>query len=94
MGRVLAWLPVTQLIAGFYGANPGFCHMILDTAFSLAAAIFSFILLPAGDFLIGQEPPEAVRIPCPFLTLDAQPLLQGLYITCVWCLAVLECARW
>ena len=61
MGQVLAWLPATQLIASFYAANPGFCHMILDTAFSLAAAIFSFILLPAGDFLIGQEPPEAVR---------------------------------
>ena len=56
-----AWLPVTQLLTSFYGSNPGFCNMILDTAFSLIAAIFAFIIIPAGDFLIGQEPPEAVR---------------------------------
>lgn len=61
LAQVQAWLPVTQLLTGFYGSNPGFCNMILDTAFSLIAAIFAFIILPAGDFLIGQEPPEAVR---------------------------------
>lgn len=35
--------------------------MLLDAVFSLAAALFAFVILPAGDLIIGQEPPEAVR---------------------------------
>ena len=58
---MLLWAPVTQLVSSFYGLHPAFCNMILDTAFSLLAAIFAFIILPAGDFIVGQEPPEAVR---------------------------------
>ena len=61
LAQVLTWLPVMQLVTSFYASNPGFCNMILDTAFSLIAAIFAFIILPAGDFIVGQEPPEAVR---------------------------------
>ena len=59
--QVLAWIPVSQFVASLYVAHPGFCNVLLDTAFSLAAALFAFVILPAGDFIIGQEPPEAVR---------------------------------
>ena len=58
--QVLAAVPITQHVAGFYGHHPGFCNMLINTAFSLAAALFVFIILPAGDFIIGEEPPEVV----------------------------------
>ncbi|CAL5229287.1 g12584 [Coccomyxa viridis] len=57
--EVLAAVPITHHVAGFYGHHPGFCNMLINTAFSLAAALFVFIILPAGDFIIGEEPPEA-----------------------------------
>lgn len=58
--QVLATLPISSYVAGFYAHHPGFCSMLLNTAFSLAAALFVFIILPAGDFVLGEEPPEAV----------------------------------
>ena len=69
---------MTQLVAGFYGAHPGFCNVILDTLFSLLTAIFTFIVLPAGDFIIGQEPPEAVR--GPLVSLGRSRLLACLRV--------------
>ena len=63
IAQVLELVPATQLVVGLYAAHPAFCNVILDTIFSLLTAIFTFIVLPAGDFIIGQEPPEAVRGP-------------------------------
>lgn len=60
MMQVLAWIPVSQFLGCLYAAHPIFCNMLIDTAFSLAAALFAFVILPAGDLIIGQEPPEAV----------------------------------
>ena len=60
--QVLAALPIARHVAGFYSHHPGFCDMLTNTAFSLAAALFVFIILPAGDFIIGVEPPEVVRL--------------------------------
>lgn len=54
---------MSHYVAGFYGHHPGFCNMVINTAFSLAAALFVFIILPAGDFILGEEPPEAVSAP-------------------------------
>ena len=53
-------IPISQYAAGFYGHHPGFCNMLINTAFSLAAALFVFVILPAGDLILGEEPPEAV----------------------------------
>ena len=61
--QVLAAVPITHHVAAFYTHHPGFCSMLINTAFSLAAALFVFIILPAGDFIIGEEPPEAVSGP-------------------------------
>ena len=58
--QVLAAMPISHYVAGFYAHHPGFCSMLVNTAFSLAAALFVFIILPAGDFVLGEEPPEAV----------------------------------
>lgn len=58
--QVLALIPVSQFLGSLYGAHPGLCNVLIDTVFSLAAALFAFVILPAGDFIIGQEPPEAV----------------------------------
>ena len=49
-------------VAGLYGHQSGICNMLINTAFSLAAALFVFVILPAGDFIIGEEPPEAVGL--------------------------------
>ncbi|CAK0787090.1 hypothetical protein CVIRNUC_010306 [Coccomyxa viridis] len=57
--QVLAMIPISQYAAGFYGHHPGFCNMLINTAFSLAAALFVFVILPAGDLILGEEPPEA-----------------------------------
>lgn len=59
--QALAWIPVSHFLGSLYAAQPGFCNMLIDTVFSLAAALFAFVILPAGDFIIGQEPPEAVN---------------------------------
>jgi hypothetical protein len=59
--QVLAAIPITHYVAGFYAHHPGFCSMLINTAFSVAAALFVFIILPAGDFVLGEEPPEAVN---------------------------------
>ena len=59
--QVLAMYPSAQYVAGFYGHHhSGFCNMLINTAFSLAAALFVFVILPAGDLILGEEPPEAV----------------------------------
>ena len=58
--QVLAMIPISQYVAGFYGHHPGFCNMLINTTFSLAAALFVFVILPAGDLILGEEPPEAV----------------------------------
>ncbi len=60
MVQVLAWIPVSQFLGSLYAAHSIFCNMLIDTAFSLAAALFAFVILPAGDLIIGQEPPEVV----------------------------------
>ncbi|BDA50515.1 Alkane 1-monooxygenase 2 [Coccomyxa sp. Obi] len=57
--QVLAWIPVSQFLGGLYAAHPSICNMLIDTVFSLAAALFAFVILPAGDLIIGEEPPEA-----------------------------------
>ena len=49
-------------VAGLYGHHSGICNMLINTAFSLAAALFVFVIVPAGDFIIGEEPPEAVSL--------------------------------
>ena len=58
--QVLAMVPISQYVASFYGHHSGFCNMLINTAFSLAAALFVFVILPAGDLILGEEPPEAV----------------------------------
>jgi hypothetical protein len=58
--QVLSLIPVSHFLASLYAAQPALCNMLLDAVFSLAAALFAFVILPAGDFIIGQEPPEAV----------------------------------
>ena len=67
--QVLAAMPISPYVAGFYAHHPGFCSMLVNTAFSLAAALFVFIILPAGDFVLGEEPPEVVSS-----TVGQQPL--------------------
>ena len=62
--QVFAAIPIVHHVTGFYTNHSGFCNMLINTACSLAAALFVFIILPAGDFIIGEEPPEAVSDRC------------------------------
>lgn len=59
---MLEWAPFLTILQQVYSSYPQECNVLMDTALSLIGVAFTFIVLPAGDLLLGQDTlgPEAV----------------------------------
>jgi alkane 1-monooxygenase len=66
---VLDALPASAALASLHASHPALIDGTIDTAAGLANLLFSFILLPAADALLGREPeaelPPATTAPPP-----------------------------
>ena len=53
--QIMEWVPMLRILQQVYGDYPYECNVIMDTALSLIGALFVFVVLPAGDLLLGQD---------------------------------------
>ena len=44
-----------RILQQVYGDHPYECNVVMDTSLSLIGALYTFVVLPAGDFLLGQD---------------------------------------
>lgn len=51
----MEWVPMMRILQQVYSDHPYECNALVDTALSLIGALFTFVVLPAGDLLLGQD---------------------------------------
>ncbi|KAK9804012.1 hypothetical protein WJX73_001214 [Symbiochloris irregularis] len=90
--QMLEWAPFLTILQQVYSSYPQECNVVMDTALSLIGAAFTFIVLPAGDLLLGQDTlgPEVESELAP----NVQTLYRKLLYTIVllhWTVLLLGC---
>ena len=76
---MLEWAPMLRILQQVYADHPQACNILLDTALSLIGAAFTFIVLPAGDLLLGEDTygPEEVGIYAQVALARQLPVCRG-----------------